>query len=123
MNDPESTSKNLQADQFEEQVMRSLRRIEAPKGFAARVLQRAAASEKPLPLRPRFRRGLRWGWIGAVVAILVLVALVANQVRVSRERARVAQIQAQFDTAMRVTDGALAQTRAELERMGLKFGE
>jgi len=123
MNDPEGTSKGLQADEFEEQVMRSLRRVEAPKGFAARVLQRAAASEKPLSQRLRFRRGLRWGWIGAVAAILVLVALGANQVRVWRERARVAQIQAQFDTAMRVTDGALTQTRAELERMGLKFGE
>jgi hypothetical protein len=42
---------------------------------------------------------------------------------VRRERARVVEIQAQFDTAMRLTNGALAQTRVELERMGLNFGE
>lgn len=122
MNDPRSVSKDLQANEFEEQVRRSLRRLEAPKGFAARVLERAAVSEKCLSRRRRFRLGLVRGWIG-VAAVLVLVALAANQVRVRRERARVAEIQAQFDTAMRVTNGALTQTRVELERMGLNFGE
>lgn len=122
MNDPRNMRKVLQANEFEEQVRRSLRRLEAPEGFAARVLERAAASENCLVQRRRFRFGPRWGWIGAA-AVLLLVALAANQVRVRRERVRVAEIQAQFDTAMRATNGALAQTRVELERMGLNFGE
>jgi flagellar basal body rod protein FlgB len=121
--DPKSTSKDFQSDEFEEQLRRSLRRVEAPKGFAARILERAGVSEKPLLLKPRFRRGPRWGWIGALATILVLVALVGNQVRVRRERAGVAQIQAQFDTAMRVTSHALEETRVELERAGVRFDE
>jgi len=122
MNDPRSISRGSQADDFEEQLKRSLTRVEAPEGFAARVLERAA-SERAVSLQPRFCRGFRLGWICAVAAILVLVALVANQVRVRRERARVAEIQAQFDAAMRATSGALRQTRVQLQRVGVNFGE
>jgi len=126
MSDLKSTNEGMQADEFEEQVRRSLRHVEAPKDFAVRVLERAAAAGKPLPLRPRLRHKphRRWRkWIGVVAAIVVLVVLLANQARIRRERARVAQIQAQFDTAMRVTSGALEQTRMELERAGVNFGE
>jgi hypothetical protein len=123
MNDPTSTNTGLQADEFEERLRRSLRRVEAPNNFAVRALERAVASEKPLRLRSRFRREAHRGWIGAVAAILVLVVLVANQVRLRREQARIAQVQAQFDTAIRLTNHELEQTRVELERVGLKLGE
>ena len=123
MNESKSTSNDLQSDEFEERLRRSLRRVEAPKGFGARILERAGVPEKPLPLKPRFRRGARWGWIGAVAVILVLVVLVGNQVRVWRERVSIAQIQAQFDMALRLTSHALEQTRTELERAGVRFDE
>lgn len=123
MNDPRGTSKDLREDEFEEWLRRSLRSVEAPTDFAARVLQRAAAADNPSRLRPRFRHAPYRRWIGAVAAMLLLAAVLANQVRVQRERARVAHIRAQFDTAMRVTDGALEQTRMELMRAGVNLGE
>jgi flagellar basal body rod protein FlgB len=49
--------------------------------------------------------------------------LVGNQVRVRRERVSIAQIQAQFDMALRLTSHALEQTRTELERAGVRFDE
>lgn len=123
MNDPRGTSKGLQEDGFEEWLRRSLKRVDAPEDFAARVLERAAASDNISRLRPRFRHARHRRWIGAVAATLLLAAVLANQVRVRRERARVAHIRAQFDTAMRVTDGALEQTKLELIRAGVNFGE
>lgn len=121
MNDSEMKGETPQADEFEQLVRRALGRVDVPEGFAARVLERAVASEVPLPWRPRFMRATLRAWVGAIAAIVVLAALVANQIRVRRER--VAEIQAQFNTAMRATDNALEQTRAELERVGLKLGE
>jgi hypothetical protein len=123
MNDSRIEDKSREPDEFEQQLKRSLRRIDAPRAFVTRVLERAAVSEKPLPARRRVPRLPFQASVGAAALILALSALVTYQVHVRGKRAQVAQIQAQFDTAMRITDHALAQTRAELERTGLTLGE
>jgi len=56
----------------------------------------------------------------AIAAVLVLGCFVAERVHVERQKAELAQ--QQFETAMRVTDHALDQTRVQLERAGLRFG-
>jgi hypothetical protein len=118
----EIESKNREPEEFEQQLKSSLRHIDAPEGFATRVLVRAAVSEKPLP-RPRFLRLTFQASVGAIAAILVLGALVTNLVHVRRKRAQTAHIQAQFNTAMRITDRSLSETRAKLERIGLKLAD
>ena len=123
MNDPETKGEGLRANEFEQEVRQALRHVDAPEGFTARVLERAAATEMPLPWRLGLRHVPLRAWVGAVAAILLLTALVANQIRDRRERERVAKLQVQFDTAMRITDSTLEQTRAELERVGLKLSE
>jgi hypothetical protein len=124
MNDSDIEGKGREGDvEFERQLAWSLRRVDVPEGFATRVLERAMTPQRSLQARPRFLHLPLSAWAGAIAAMLALTALLANQVQVHREQARVARIQAQFDTAMRVTSRALDQTRADLESQGLKLGE
>jgi hypothetical protein len=119
MNRSEIDSAGREPDEFERQLMEALRRADAPDGFVARVLERVAAPAKTSPARqPRFLALPVQAWAAAIIAVLALGALVANQVRIRRERAQIAQ--AQFETAMRITDRALEQMRVQLERAGLK---
>jgi len=63
-------------------------------------------------------------WMGgAIAAVLVLGMVAAEQMHLRRERAEQAKADQQFAVAMQVTDHALAQTREQLQRAGLKLGE
>jgi hypothetical protein len=63
-------------------------------------------------------------WMGgAVAAVLVLGMVTAEQLHLRRERAEQAKADQQFAVAMQVTDRALAQTREQLQRAGLKIAE
>ncbi len=105
---------------FERQLTRALRHVDAPEGFAARVIEHAATAEKLLPVPPRFLTPRIRAWAGgAIAAMLVLGLFAAEQVHVRHEREQIALAQQQFETAMRVTDHALDQTRVQLERAGL----
>ncbi len=124
MDSPEEMSK---INEFEEQLARQLRRVDAPEGFALRVLDRVSDDAvRKTPLRARVFTMPAWSfkprvWVGgAIAAALVLVCFAAQQVHVRQQQA---QAQQQFDTAMRVTDHALDQTRAHLERAGFKLGD
>jgi hypothetical protein len=55
---------------------------------------------------------------GALAAVLVVGVFGVEQVHERRERAVATQ---QFVTAMRVTDHALDQTRAQLKRSGIRL--
>ena len=117
-------------DEFEERLVRELRRVDAPEGFALRVLDRVSDSAAgKTPLRARVLTMPAWSfkprvWVGsAIAAALVLTCFAAEQVHVKQQREKAELAQQQFDTAMRVTDHALDQTRAHLERAGFKLGD
>jgi len=120
---------NLEPDvklvEFELQLARAMRRVDAPEGFAARVMNTAASpaevKQKVLVLRPRSGLWRLQAWMGgALAAVLALGMYGAEVLHQRREQAKADQ---QFAVAMQVTDHALAQTREQLQRAGLKLGE
>jgi hypothetical protein len=108
---------------FEKDLSHAMQRVDAPKGFAARLLERAAAESsdhRKLVVTPR----RQWWWSGSGIAVaagLVAGMFVVQQVHVRHEREQAAVAQQQFETAMRVTDRALDRTRARLERSGIRL--
>jgi hypothetical protein len=125
--------------EFEVMLARAMRPVEAPEGFASRVVVRASANpthadETVMDGAPgtiadakvfvmRRRNGL-WrmqAWMGgAVAAVLVLGMFGAEQIHQRREQAKADQ---QFALAVQATDHALDQTREQLQRAGLNLGE
>ena len=119
---------DLKLAEFELELARAMRRVDAPEGFAARVMERAASpvdvEQKVLVMRPRSGLWRMQAWMGgAIAAVLVLGMVAAEQMHLRRERAEQAKADQQFAVAMQVTDHALAQTREQLQRAGLKLGE
>jgi type VI protein secretion system component VasK len=112
---------------FEKQLAKAMRRVDAPPNVAKFLaLATEVHAERELPRRERKHR---WAFFlpmppswaaGALAAVLVLGVFAGEQVHERRQQARAEQ---QFETAMRVTDHALDQTRAQLERVGLNLGE
>ena len=117
-------------DEFERALVDALRRVDAPEGFAERVVERSAEGVAApvsgarggghrVVVMPR-----RWVWAGgAVAAMLAVGAFVGETVHVRHQREQAALATQQFEAAVRVTDHALDQTRAKLERAGLKLDE
>jgi len=121
MNGPEGQ----ELDEFELKLMQAMRRVDAPEGFAANLMERAGApaAAKVLVMRPRISILSARAWVGgAIAAMLMAGVFIAEQVHVRREREQAA-VQQQFEEGMRVTDRALDQTREKLERAGLKLGD
>jgi hypothetical protein len=111
--------------EFEIQLAGALRPVDAPEGFAARVMERAAApavSSKVVVMRPRWAvRG--WavhGWaVGAIAAMLAVGAFVGEQVHVRHQREQAAVATQQFEAASRIEDKVLQQTRERLAKAGV----
>jgi hypothetical protein len=125
VNGPELVE-DLKLAEFELALARAMARVEAPEGFAKRVMERAGgAAETLVVMRPR--RGLvrMQAWMGgAIAAVLALGMFGAEQLHLRRERAEeAAKADQQFAVAMQVTDHALEQTREQLQRAGLKLGD
>ena len=79
---------------------------------------------KVLAMRPRFAWLSQRAWVGgAIAAMLVLGVFGGEQVRARHEREQAAVAQQQFEEGIRVTGQALAQTREQLERAGLRLGD
>ena len=125
---------DLELAEFELALARAMSRVDAPEGFAARVMVRTASpaemtqaqmTQKVVAMRPRLRSVRLQAWMGGTIAaVLALGMFGAEQLHLQRERAEKAAIaNQQFEAAMQVTDQALAQTRAQLQRAGLKLGE
>jgi hypothetical protein len=112
---------DLELAEFELQLARAMRRVDAPEGFAARVLDKAEQTQKVVAMRPRSGLWRLQAWMsGALAAVLALGMYGAEVLHQRREQAKADQ---QFAVAMQVTDHAIAQTRAQLQRAGLKLGE
>ncbi|WP_158786996.1 hypothetical protein [Granulicella sp. L46] len=116
---------DLKLAEFELQLARAMRRVDAPEGFAARVMDRAASpvevEQKVLVIRPRSGLWRLQAWMGgALAAVLALGMYGAEVLHQRREQAKADQ---QFAVAMQATNHAIAQTREQLQRAGLKLGE
>jgi hypothetical protein len=101
---------------FEQKLTQTLRRVDAPEGFAARMIARAEAesvSSKVIVMVPRRRV-----WMSGAAAAALLVAAFAGQQEYQRhERATLAT--QQFETATRITEQTLERTREKLARAGV----
>ena len=113
---------DLKLAEFELQLARAMRRVDAPEGFAERVMETSASpAEKVIVMRPRSGLWRMQAWAGgAIAAVLVLGMFGAEQLHQRREQAKADQ---QFALAMQVTDHALMQTREQLQHAGLNLGE
>jgi hypothetical protein len=123
---------DLALAEFELQLARAMRRADAPVGFAARVMERAAipsesaeAAQKLVVMRSRFGMARMQAWAGgAIAATLALGMFGAEQVHQRHVReVQTALANQQFAMAVQVTGHALAQTREQLQRAGLNLGE
>ena len=112
-------------DEFELKLMQAMRRVDAPEGFAASLMERAAApaaAAKVIVMSPRISILSARTWVGgAIAAMLMAGVFVAEQIYVRHEREQAA-VQQQFDEGLRITDRALDQTREKLEKAGLRLG-
>jgi hypothetical protein len=136
-------AQDLALAEFELLLARAMARVDAPEGFAERVVARAeadtvaASTQAPgsgvsgsgvsgMVVMPKRQGLLRMqAWVGgAVAAALALGMFGAGQLHLRHEREQKAALaNQQFEAAVRVTDRALAQTRDQLERAGLKLGQ
>jgi len=112
----------MDRDEFDEVLGKALRRVDAPEGFAARVMEQAA-------VRPRakvlvFPRLPVWA-TGAVAAALIVGALSVGEVHERRARVEARRVEAEreFETASQITDKTLEHAREQLARAGVKLGE
>jgi predicted nucleic acid-binding protein len=124
-NPPEDSMEEF-AD-LERQLRHALRPVDAPVGFADRVIARAQAGATPEPKRarilmfPKLRSRI---WIPSAVAAMLLVGVAGERAHEQMEQRRKAEeAQKQFETALQVTDRALEHARQQLQRAGISFGE
>jgi hypothetical protein len=109
--------------EFEAHLTKALRRVDAPEGFADRVMARALTQDRPKPapvvvMKPRFQP-----WIGGAIAAALLAGVFgAEQVQVRRQREQAAMAQQQFEAGIRITDAALEHARDQLEQAGIGVG-
>lgn len=107
--------------EFEQHLSVALKRVDAPVGFADRVMERARAAKpagaKVVTMRPR-----RVWASGAVAAVMVIGVFVGEQTHLRHERERAELAQRQFDTAMRITDQTLEHVREQLQQAGVTVG-
>ena len=100
--------------EFERNLTQALRPVDAPEGFAERVIARAQRSAPPagkliqMPLRTRM-------WATGAIAAALLTGVFAQQTHVRHERQKAELAQQQFDAAMRITDQTLDDVRQQLQ--------
>lgn len=107
---------------FEQQLMRAMKRTEAPASLADTVLARAQANEQPparvLEMKSRWKLPQTWA-VGAIAAAL-LVALGIPSYRQHEERVEATR---QFEVATQIEQQALERTRQQLSRAGISLDQ
>jgi hypothetical protein len=119
------------ATSFERELQQAMRHINAPGSLEVFLMNAAEAEEH----RRQSKRSIaRHGGIlafprprswfgGAIAALLVLgcFSVEGLHIRHEREEARARQAEQQFEEAQQITDRALAQARARIERAGVSL--
>jgi hypothetical protein len=81
-------------DEFENQLRRALRPVDAPEGFAERLMKRLSERETPviavLPVKPR-RRAREFGLPAALAASLLAAVLLGQQFATWQEDSEMAE--------------------------------
>ena len=103
---------------LERELREGLRRVDAPEGFAERVLDRAKGQRGA-------GKDVRGGWWRAVAAAFLLGAVcggwLMHEERVDRaDRRQAMETKQQFDVAMRITGRSLAEAQRKIEQAGAK---
>ena len=126
---------DLKLAEFELELARAMRRVDAPEGFAARVVARAESGDivstqvresgpgapGVVVMRPQSRLWRMQAWMGGAIAAVLAIGMYGAEVL--HQRREQAKADEQFAVAVQATDHALAQTREQLQRAGLKLGE
>ena len=113
---------DLESAEFERQLTRAMQHVDAPEGFAERVLAKAAEPQKAKVLQmPRRVQA----WVGgAVAAALMAGAVGIQQQHERRERAEeAARAQQQLELALQITGETMANVRAQLQQAGVPVGD
>jgi hypothetical protein len=115
-------------DKFEQQLTQAMRRVDAPQGLAARIMDQAAGpaenpaekqaerKSKVIVMRPRFS-SMRLAWSGGAIAAMLMLGIFAGEeVHVRHQREQADQ---QFALSMQIEEQAMAHTRQQLEKAGI----
>ncbi|WP_263380691.1 hypothetical protein [Granulicella paludicola] len=122
----ESVQKAFEANDFETKLTQAMQRVDAPEGFAARIMDRVAKPAEAVAVPPApttgkviaFRsRVQRYAALG-LAAMLALGVFGLEEIHQRHEREAATQ---QFETATRITDQALAHTRQQLAKAGVQL--
>ncbi len=116
--------------QFEAAVRQALLPELPPAGFANRLMARALAGDRPLPVagatHAQSGKLLHWPqsrlWITGAVAAALIVGVFEGGIawrHVREQQQRIVQATQQFQTTERITVHALAQAREQLQRAGV----
>ena len=116
---------NQNPNEFEQDLARSLRRVDAPAGLLDRILLAAEAGQpvaKPASARSRILMfPSHRSWIGGALAACLVMGVLGGE-RMHQERQRAAA-QQQFDTATQITNRALEQARQQVQRAGISLDQ
>jgi hypothetical protein len=128
--------KNEAMNDFERQLTQRMRPVNAPETLA-KFLAIAAEAEQT-----RRERGRWWMWSRpksgggvmvfskpmvwtgfAMVAAMLMVVFVGQQMHVRQEREKAALATQEFEAATRIEDQTMAHTREQLERAGIRLDQ
>ena len=100
--------------EFEKKLKRELERVEAPEGFADRMMDRIARERK----RRLVVMAGRYAWTAVAAMVLVGTMLAGWQWRLRQERREAEVARRQFEVAMQVTGRTLVEVREQIQRAG-----
>ena len=112
---PDSSAEDFGA--LERDLRQALRPVDAPSGFAERVLARSRESSRVRVYAFPARRL----WIGGAIAAMLLAGIAGQQVHQLHQRRKADEAQRQFELALQVTDRTLQHARLQLQRAGVSL--
>ena len=108
-------------EEFEEKLQRELRRVDAPEGFADRIMGRVALAETEQRRGRLIAMPRRFAQIAIAAMLLIAIVLSGWQWReqkLRRERQEAQTAHRQFEAAMQVTGRTLVELQERIGRAG-----